>query len=104
MWTAFPPSDYYAGSATLAPINRRRAFPHPAWQAGERGARDASQVHHQPIDRVGAQLCPCDLATGTPQFFPVASLTALATDVGVAHHLGVRRIPALILRVRAGVH
>ena len=103
MWTAFPPSDYYAGSATPR-ANRRRVFPHPAWQVGERGAQGASQVHRQPIDRVGAQLCPCDLATGTPQSFPMASFAAKATAVGVAQRLGVRRFLALILRVRAGAY
>ena len=39
MWTAFPPSDYYAGSATPR-ANRRRVFPHPAWQVGS-GERKA---------------------------------------------------------------
>lgn len=30
----------------------------------------------QPIDGVGVQLCPCGIATVTPQAFTVASLTS----------------------------
>src|SRR5512132_2083017 len=56
MWTAFPPSDYYADSAT--PRTHRpasgRAGPPPA----ARRARGASHVHHDPFDRVGSWLYP----------------------------------------------
>ena len=38
--------------------------------------RDGSHVHHVPLDGVGAQLCPCSLATSTPQAFLVASSSA----------------------------
>ena len=30
----------------------------------------------QPFDGVGVQLCPCNIATATPQAFTVASLPA----------------------------
>ena len=35
MWTAFPPSDYYADSDTPEPISRHRAFPSHHQQPGE---------------------------------------------------------------------
>jgi hypothetical protein len=37
----------------------------------------------EPIDGVGAQLCPSSFATTTPQAFIVASLSAISTDEGV---------------------
>ncbi len=37
----------------------------------------------EPLDGVGAQLCPCDIATTTPQAFTVASESATSTDCGV---------------------
>ena len=56
MQTAFPPSDYYADSAT--PCARQPtsglAGPPPA----ARRARGASHVHHDPFDRVGSWLYP----------------------------------------------
>ena len=39
-------------------------------------APDGSHVHRRPIDGGGAQLCPCSLATSTPQTFPMASAPA----------------------------
>jgi len=36
-----------------------------------------------PFDGVGAQLCPCNLATSTPQAFLVASLPATSPSPGV---------------------
>jgi hypothetical protein len=33
-----------------------------------------------PFDGVGAQLCPCSIATATPQHFAVASQPASRTD------------------------
>lgn len=39
----------------------------------------------QPFDRVGVQLCPCNIATATPQTFTVASRPATSTGQGVTH-------------------
>jgi hypothetical protein len=33
----------------------------------------------EPFDGVGAQLCPCSIATATPQTFTVASRTTTST-------------------------
>jgi hypothetical protein len=37
--------------------------------------RDGSRVHCNSFDEGGAQLCPCGIATATPQHFTVASQT-----------------------------
>jgi hypothetical protein len=37
----------------------------------------------QPFDGVGAQLCPCNIATATPQNFTVASWSATSPDTEV---------------------
>jgi hypothetical protein len=39
----------------------------------------------EPFDGIGAQLCPCNIATATPQAFTVASQPAKRTDPGVPH-------------------
>jgi len=46
----------------------------------------------EPFDGVGAQLCPCNLATSTPQAFLVASRPTTQTGPGV---------PRTEVRVRA---
>ena len=56
MWTAFPPPDYYADSAT--PHARRPASGLAGPPPTTRRARDASHVHHDPLDRVGSWLYP----------------------------------------------
>jgi hypothetical protein len=62
--------------------------------------RSASHVHHVPVVGVGAQLCPCGIATSTPQTFLVASLPSTSSDKGVTHHkVGVHRAPAHIRQV-----
>ena len=38
-----------------------------------RADRDGSRVHCDSLDEGGAQLCPCGIATPTPQHFTVAS-------------------------------
>jgi hypothetical protein len=55
-------------------INRRRVFP-PAsgLLAGEGTAEMVPTFTLEPLDRVGAQLCPCNIAAVTPQAFTVAS-------------------------------
>jgi len=37
----------------------------------------------EPFDGVGAQLCPCNFATATPQAFTVASRSATSPDLKV---------------------
>jgi hypothetical protein len=56
MWTAFPPSDYYADSAT--PRTRQPASGLPELPPAARRAQGASHVHHDPFDRVGSWLYP----------------------------------------------
>lgn len=56
-----------------------------------------------PIDRLGARLCPCGLATPTPQIFGVASLPATSRPARKFPALaGARRSPAHIRQVGAG--
>jgi len=71
MYVAFPRADYYGPSAPSRGHQPTVGLPAAAL-AGRRGGRprDGSHVHHAPVDRVGAQLCPCSLAPGTPQAFP----------------------------------
>ena len=70
------------------PIGRRWTQPEPprwtAWQPGK--DRDGSRVHCDSLDEGGAQLCPCGIATATPQHFTVAS----RTDI----HKPARKFPA----------
>ena len=42
----------------------------------------------QPFNGVGAQLCPCSIATATPQSFTVASRSATLTNQGVPRPTG----------------
>ena len=71
---ALPGSEYYGGSAppqagrpTAGPARIR------ALAARDRAGRDGSRVHCDSLDEGGAQLCPCGIATATPQTFTVAS-------------------------------
>jgi hypothetical protein len=73
MCTPLACSDYYGHSATTRPNGRRRTCPPP--EGGEGGDLVAAHVHHHPVDEVGVQLYPGSLARGTPQAFPLASLT-----------------------------
>jgi hypothetical protein len=65
------PWSAVARSAVGAPIpasgpDARRREPRPG----------GSRVHCDSLDEVGARLCPCGIAAGTPQTFPAASLAA----------------------------
>lgn len=84
MQPAFPVSDYYGPSVPSWSHQPTTSLPAAAL-AGRRVGPDqkGSHVHHQPFDGVGAQLCPCDIATTTPQTFTVASLPASPTSPGV---------------------
>jgi hypothetical protein len=85
MCPAFPAPDYYGGSATSRPARPSTDLPTADLDGRATGpARDASHVHRVPVDGVGAQLCPCDIATSTPQPFLVASLPATSPGPGVA--------------------
>jgi hypothetical protein len=65
MWTAFPPSDYYADSAT--PRAHQPASGLAGLPPAARRARGASHVHHDPFDRVGSWLCPYSPSGGLSQ-------------------------------------
>ncbi len=80
MWPAFPTSDYYDPSVPFRRHRPTTGLPADQLAAGRGGdRRDGSHVHREPLDGVGAQLCPCGLATSTPQTFDVASLPATFT-------------------------
>src|SRR2546422_3350515 len=74
MWPALPASDYYEGSVPSRGHRPTAGLPatDPDGRWGGR-RRDGSHVHHAPIDGGDAELCPCTIATGTPQSFSVAS-------------------------------
>ena len=77
MWSAFPTSDYYGSSAPPRRHQPTTGLPADQLAAGREGdRRDGSHVHLDPFDGVGAQLCPCNIATVTPQTFAVASRSA----------------------------
>lgn len=74
MWPAFLAADYYDSSAPSR--QQRSATDLPERELTTRwrwGCGDGSHVHLDPFRGLGAQLCPCDLATVTPQAFTVAS-------------------------------
>ena len=65
MWTAFPPSDYYADSDTPSAHQPTSGLAGPP-PAGRR-ARSVSHVHHDPFDRVGSRLYPYSTSGGHSQ-------------------------------------
>ncbi len=82
-WTPWPCGRLSRPRTTTGPpphpggIGRRRAFP-PVGRLpiGEGAAGMVPTFTLEPIDGVGAQLCPCCFATATPQAFTVASVRA----------------------------
>ena len=80
-WTPSPCTRLSRARTTTGPpphfagIDRRQIF--PAVQAGTNEAVPTFPL--EPFDGVGAQLCPCNLATATPQSFTVASWPATST-------------------------
>ena len=48
----------------------------------------------EPFNGVGAQVCPCNFATATPQSFTVASRSATSTDTGVPQLAQASRVRA----------
>jgi hypothetical protein len=85
MYTAFPCSDYYEPSALLWRHQSTVDLPVDQQAAGRRGQHhNSSHVHHAPVDRIDAQLCPCSPSTVTPQTFTVATSSSCKDDFGVA--------------------
>ena len=61
-----------------APTRSADDGPSPTTRVGYTASgqdRGGSRVHCDSLDEGGAQLCPCGLATATPQHFTVASRT-----------------------------
>jgi hypothetical protein len=82
-WTPSPCARLSRARTTTGPpshpdsIGRRRTFPPTSWLlAGEGTAGMVPTFTLQPFDGVGVQLCPCNIATPTPQAFDVASRPA----------------------------
>jgi hypothetical protein len=94
MRRALPGSEYYRGSAPSRAGQPTAGSAHPrALAAPENGQdRDGSRVHCDSLSEGGAQLCPCGIATATPQHFTVASRTGTRTPA--------QKFPAQIGRVR----
>ena len=65
MWTALPPSDYYADSATSLAHQPASGLAEPPPAA--RRAQGASHVHHDPFDRIGSWLYPYSISGEHPQ-------------------------------------
>ena len=66
-------------------IGRRQTFPPANWLlAGEGTIGMVPTFTLEPFDGGGVQLCPCGLATATPQAFTVASRLATSPSLGVS--------------------
>ena len=106
MWTAFPSSDYYGGSAPCRAHQATVALPAGPQAAGREGrTRQGSHVHCVTVGGVGAQLCSGSIATSTPQAFLVASQTGVNHRPGshlTVRWFGVHCIPAHIRQIGAG--
>jgi hypothetical protein len=103
MWTAFPSSDYYGGSAPLPGPRPTTDLPAAALAARPDGRpRSGSHVHHVPIDGGGAQLFPGSLAASTPQTFLAASdhrIRPGGRSRRPVNESGVRCVPAPIRQI-----
>jgi len=87
MCTAFPCSDYYGSSAPSRRHQPTTDLPTGQLAAGRDGTIGMVPTFTpEPFDGVGAQLCPCNLATITPQAFIVASRPATSPSPGVPRH------------------
>jgi hypothetical protein len=89
-WTPSPCGRLSRPPTTAGPpphpdgMGRRRAVPPVDRQpTGEGTFGMVPTFTLEPFDGRGAQLCPCSIATGTPQAFPVASRPATLTGRGV---------------------
>ena len=79
VYTAFPCSATTGPPPHSAGIDRRQVF--PAMLAGTDEVVPTFTL--EPFDGVGAQLCPCNLATATSQSFTVASRPTISIGPGV---------------------
>ena len=106
MRRAFPGSEYYGGSALPGPSAVGAPIPASGPDARCREPRPgSSRVHCDSLDEVGARLCPCGIASGTPQAFPAASRPAPKHQPGSSPPVMKGRCaprPARIRQVRAG--
>jgi hypothetical protein len=82
-WTPSPCDRLSRPQTTTGPpphpggVSRQRTFPAPNWQLAAEGTAEMVPTSTpSPFDKLGAQLCPCSLATPTPQTFSVASRSA----------------------------
>src|SRR5215203_5245619 len=89
-WTPSPCARLSRARTTTGPpshpddISRRRAFQPTSWPlAGKGTVRVVPTFPLDPLDGIGAQLCPCSIATATPQAFTVASGPATSPSPGV---------------------
>ncbi len=76
MWLAFPAPDYYGFSAPPRPDRPAMDPPCPVAAGCDTGSGMTGMVPtfaFEPFDGIGTQLCPCTIATATPQAFTVAS-------------------------------
>ena len=87
---ALPGSEYYGGSAPSRPDRPTVDPARPSTLEARRQARTGTVpvFTADSLDEGGAQLCPCGIATATPQHFTVAS----RTDI----HKPAREFPAPI--------
>jgi hypothetical protein len=105
---AFPGSEYYSGSVPSRPgrstMDPARPSTPEAWDRAR--AETVPVFTDDSLNEGGAQLCPCGIATATPQHFTMASKTdnhmpapefpdAVARDECAPH-------PAQIRQIRAG--
>ena len=106
MWTAFPSSDYYGGSAPCRAHRATVALPAGPRAADRVGqARQGSHVHCVTLSGVGVQLCSDSIATSTPQAFLVACRTGVNNRLGSrlpVRPFGAHCIPAHIRQIGAG--
>src|SRR4051812_4467104 len=101
-WTPSPCARLSRARTTTGPpshpdgIDGRCVFPPTGWPpAGSGTVGVVPTFTRKPFDGVGAQLCPCSLATVTPQAFTVASRPGTTTGRRVPHH------DRSVVRVRA---
>ncbi len=92
-WTPSPCDRLSRPRTTTGPpprpggISRQRTFPAPSrLLAAEGTAEIVPTFTPEPFNGLGAQLCPCNLATPTPQTFSVASRSATLTDLRSSPH------------------
>ena len=103
MWTAFPPSDYYGGSAPRHAHQVTVPLPAESLAATRGGqAWRGSHVHCVAVGGGGVQLCSGSIAVSTPQAFLTASRTGVAFQPESRlpiHSVNVHCIPGRIRQI-----